>query len=478
MATSTDGNGSRAFAIPESLAALVVPIASVRPFPRNPRRGSIELIKSSLEAHGQYRPLVVNRRTSEVLAGNHTLAAAVELGWPEIAVTFVDVDDEQAARIVAIDNRSTDVASYDERELADLLASLDDLSGTGYEQDDFDALLASLALPDDDEQPERERYSFDVYSRSVVIEQAVAILRREGFPYRSVLPHVAMTEINALAALSDEKLGHSRLGYNVADTYHPHRYHARVGKQRNAIENFEDDRKLRVALAHLFENGMGWSMLPNLLSLTHGAQVPFNFRPGFALLLLRRFGFDGATVLDTSAGYGGRLIGFFASSCSTYIGIDPATETMRGNARLVEELCPKTKRVELIKQPAEDVDASALPACDVAITSPPYFSKERYSDEETQSWKRYPKSEEWREGFLVPMLALQHAALKSDAISVINVTDVKIGRETIPLVEWTLDAARRAGFEVEAVETMPFNHRWGSEQGEPVSEPLLVLRKR
>jgi hypothetical protein len=473
-------------AIPDTLEALRVPIDSVRPYARNPRRGSTALIRESLETHGQYRPLVVNRRTSEVLAGNHTWQAARDLGWAEIAVTYVDVDDQTAARIVLVDNRSSDLATYDDRELADLLASLDDFDGTGYVDDDLAALLESLRDPDEsgdddgEEGEERQRYTFDVFSRDEIVERAIAGLRQTGFPYRTVPQHVAMTEINALAALPDDKLGHSKIGYTVADTYHPQRFAARVGSQRNAIENFESDAKLRVALEHLFAESMGWGMLCNLLSLTHGAQVPFNFRPGFALLLLRRFAPPGAAVLDTSAGYGGRLVGFFASHCSSYLGVDPATVTQDANARLIADLCPASKQADLIRAPAEDVDDRPLrERFDVAITSPPYFSKERYSDEPTQSWKRYPTPNEWRAGFLHPMLALQYAALKPGCVSAVNVTDVKIKGKTLPLVDWTLEAAVAAGFAVEGVEEMPFNHRWGSEmQGEIVTEPLLVLRKR
>ena len=94
-----------------------VPVGELTPWPRNPRRGNVALIAESLERHGQYRPIVVRKATGEVLAGNHTLAAAKKLGWPEIAATIVDVDAETAERIVLIDNRSNDVAGYDEAQL-------------------------------------------------------------------------------------------------------------------------------------------------------------------------------------------------------------------------------------------------------------------------------------------------------------------------------------------------------------------------
>jgi DNA modification methylase len=122
-----------------------VAIDDLTPFPGNPRRGSVAAIKESLEQNGQYRPVVVRRHTMEVLAGNHTVQAAKELGWKEIAVTLVDCDEEQAKRIVLVDNRTNDLATYDDAELAALLTELPSLEGTGYDQAALDELLDSLS---------------------------------------------------------------------------------------------------------------------------------------------------------------------------------------------------------------------------------------------------------------------------------------------------------------------------------------------
>lgn len=112
---------------------------------RNPRRGNIDAIAESLNTNGQYRAIVVNlgRKTGrplEVLAGNHTLQAAIQLGWDTITATTIDVNDQEAARIVAADNRTADLGDYDNEELNALLRSLDDLDGTGYTDDDLAAL--------------------------------------------------------------------------------------------------------------------------------------------------------------------------------------------------------------------------------------------------------------------------------------------------------------------------------------------------
>lgn len=139
--------------IHETLAKLQVPVEGLKPYHRNPRQGDVGAIMQSLEHHGQYRPIVVNSRTQEVLAGNHTLEAARQLGWTEIAATFVDVDDDQAARIVLVDNRTPDLATYDDAVLAELLAELaqtdEGLDGVGFDGDDLDRLLEDLQAEGD-----------------------------------------------------------------------------------------------------------------------------------------------------------------------------------------------------------------------------------------------------------------------------------------------------------------------------------------
>lgn len=131
------------------LTTVQLPVADLRTYHRNPRKGDPRVIAESLTVNGQYRPIVVNAgthtgRPAEVLAGNHTLMAARDLGWETVAAVTVDVDDDQAARIVAADNRTADLATYDDRLLAELLADLPDLDGTGYDLGDLEALEASL----------------------------------------------------------------------------------------------------------------------------------------------------------------------------------------------------------------------------------------------------------------------------------------------------------------------------------------------
>lgn len=139
-----------------------VAISSLTGYPTNPRRGDIESIALSLKAHGQYRPIVVQRSTKFILAGNHTYKAAKKLGWKKIKVTFVDVDEESAKRIVLADNRMTDLAGYNEPLLKSLLTALPDLEGTGFSQAEVDTLDRLINGNDKTEEPKSKPLLNDI----------------------------------------------------------------------------------------------------------------------------------------------------------------------------------------------------------------------------------------------------------------------------------------------------------------------------
>ena len=120
-----------------------VDIDTLVEYPDNPRLGDIEKIQESLLENGQYRPLTVNKNNNQILTGNHTWLAMKELGWEKCTVTYVDVDENKAKKIVLVDNRLSAVADYDNELLSKMLQDMvEDLMGTGFEQKDVDELLA------------------------------------------------------------------------------------------------------------------------------------------------------------------------------------------------------------------------------------------------------------------------------------------------------------------------------------------------
>jgi DNA modification methylase len=120
--------------------------------PRNPRRGDVRVVGQSIQINGFYGAVVAQRSTGHVLAGNHRLLAARQAGLAEVPVIWVDVDDDEALRILLADNRTADLATYDDRQLSTLLADLaateQGYQGTGYDQEALDELLAKLQAVD------------------------------------------------------------------------------------------------------------------------------------------------------------------------------------------------------------------------------------------------------------------------------------------------------------------------------------------
>tara|TARA_Y100000114_G_scaffold147662_1_gene159713 strand:+ start:314 stop:1651 length:1338 start_codon:yes stop_codon:yes gene_type:complete len=125
-----------------------VKLSQLKTHPSNPRRGDLEAIKQSISINGFYGSVVVNRRTSHILAGNHRYLAAKDLGYESVPVTWVDVGEREEKRILAADNRTSELGGYDDAILTDLLQELSDadmLEGSGYGTDELEEMIDGLS---------------------------------------------------------------------------------------------------------------------------------------------------------------------------------------------------------------------------------------------------------------------------------------------------------------------------------------------
>jgi site-specific DNA-methyltransferase (adenine-specific) len=113
--------------------------------PKNARKHdakNLKAIADSLDLFGQRKPIVVWGRT--VVAGNGTMAAARSLGWKEITIARVpdDWSADQVKAYALADNRSAELASWDEQVLASQLLEL--------QEAEFDIELLGFELPVDE----------------------------------------------------------------------------------------------------------------------------------------------------------------------------------------------------------------------------------------------------------------------------------------------------------------------------------------
>lgn len=128
-----------------------VDIHSIQAHPDNPRQGDIGAIVTSIKANGFYGFVVVQLSSGNILKGNHTWQAAKFCGMTTIPAVYVDVDDERALQILLADNRSSDLATYDDAVLSQVLMQLANgpgLEGTLFDGDDLDDILGRLNPPE------------------------------------------------------------------------------------------------------------------------------------------------------------------------------------------------------------------------------------------------------------------------------------------------------------------------------------------
>lgn len=135
----------------DDLKLLMVEIDHVSPHPENYNNGDIDEIVASIQINGMYRPIQAQRSSGYICVGNSTWAACKELEAEHIPVTWLDVGDEIAYRIMLTDNKTASLARPDPSQELILLERLANtehgLTGTGYSGRELAQLRALANTP-------------------------------------------------------------------------------------------------------------------------------------------------------------------------------------------------------------------------------------------------------------------------------------------------------------------------------------------
>jgi DNA modification methylase len=117
---------------------------TIAPADYNPRQMSARqrrALERSLTEYGFVQPIVVNKRTNTIVGGHQRLTAALGLGYTEVPVLWVELDDKREKALnVALNKISGD---WDYPALIELLQSIEEESEfehTGFDYDEFQAL--------------------------------------------------------------------------------------------------------------------------------------------------------------------------------------------------------------------------------------------------------------------------------------------------------------------------------------------------
>ena len=183
-------------------------------------------------------------------------------------------------------------------------------------------------------------------------------------------------------------------------------------------------------------------------------------------------------IYDSSSGWGGRIIGAMSSRKKIhYVGTDPNPDNFIDKlgisryeyvAKFYNDNCvddfsdslttffdveKQGNTYELFQDGSELIHNNPnfqkyKGKLDISFTSPPYFNREQYSQDETQSFKAYGEYEDWRDNFLKPTLTTIYEYLKKDRYILWNIADIKIGENTYyPLEQDSIDILKNLGCE-------------------------------
>ncbi len=209
-------------------------------------------------------------------------------------------------------------------------------------------------------------------------------------------------------------------------------------------------------------------------------------------------------IYDPSMGWGGRLLGAMSYNMPgkhvTYVGTDPnmdhtvspnvtkydqIAQFFRDNVArggvfaLSDNLAPEDKHTytDIFQEGSEVIRNHTRfqkykGRVDLVFTSPPYFMKEAYSEDDGQSYKKFGQYDAWREGFLRPTLETAVEWLRSERYLLWNIADAKFGNDMLPLEEDSRKILLSLGMQERgvlkmALAQMPGGNRVDTETGLP-----------
>ena len=207
-----------------------------------------------------------------------------------------------------------------------------------------------------------------------------------------------------------------------------------------------------------------------------GSQPVSNFSAGIAKCLVK-IGFqysltknliehDTFIFLDTSTGWGGRLVGLLSSYTYirkqyfdktgkelrvVYLTTDPNAEINNTYKDIIDDwfsvIEPDSngkffrmfkslygsETIEFLQYSKDILNKLKVSGCNIGLTSPPYFNREQYSTDKGQSWVKYNGYLDWSTGFLKETISNISELMVNNGIFMMNIADIKIGGKIIPL---------------------------------------------
>lgn len=356
----------------------------------------------------------------------------------------------------------------------------EDLSGLNYEQLSRIPCDVLASYPDD----LKDKWAFTVTKHFV----------HSGFPHyemdgQEVQKHVLdmMAFDESSLELGNGVLNQNMMGLKFCNFFHPQMWSVRCRNKRSPMEVFEDPDRLKEAIRKRMEMS-DTPLLPynirKSLKVFGGVLAVSNFRPTIAKYIYQKYCPEGGKALDPCSGYSGRLFGAMCSHIGEYVGIDPSRKAFENGGALMDSVIWANNRNNetmlfhstvpeptLIQSPYEEWSVFEQ-RFDLVFTSPPYFNVEKYSQEPDQSYIKFPEYDQWKEGFLTPLVHHSDLRLKPGGYFIINIQGSPWEEDLVEI------ASRGFGDPVEVLQ-MRLSKIMGShkKKGSHKLEPIYVWKK-
>lgn len=214
--------------------------------------------------------------------------------------------------------------------------------------------------------------------------------------------------------------------------FNPHRLDTRTKSSKVSIFQALKSESFISGLsrASIWKNNKVSELFYQVIQLgINGVQYVNEFPPHIARDICLEYQVNATSkVLDPCAGWGGRMIGVSVVA-NNYDCYEPCGMTYNGLVNLFNFIhnLDNSFNANIYNKPFEDALLQNN-YYDFAMTSPPYYDTEIYSDEDSNSLNRYNSFDNWCTGFYIPMIEKTMHALKNGGVFVLN-----IGSRNYPL---------------------------------------------
>lgn len=345
----------------------VVPIESLIPDSANARihdERNITEIARSLREFGQHAPLVVQRATRRILVGNGRFEAMKRIGWTDVRVQWVDDDNITAVRRALADNRTAELASWDDEILSALINGIEVTDIPGWTEQEINALIGEVDINGIDENGDRVELATTSLAESFGIPPFSVLNSRDGVwqaRKKAWIDIGLKSELGRVSEGEGSKSGGLLFkSRSIAD-------HAFYDKKNEKESELGRKLSTREFIDNYYE--------PNSEGANSGTSI---FDPVLCELIYRWFSRVGDRVLDPFAG--GSVRGVIASRLRReYTGLDIRPDQVEANNQhlylcdgpIPEWIAGDSRQIDNILKGRR---------FDFLMSCPPYVDLEVYSD--------------------------------------------------------------------------------------------------